>query len=182
MNIVIPDGQEEETAENFALGKLPALEERIFSENLGMLCQGEWQPRYLVLDATFASISLVGSDDILDKIPLVQFQFVPDLFLCANPPLLSQHEIEKVANTAIVDAELSDSAKYAAFNIHTLATGYNGGRTYCFRADQVDTKAVSSDRCNEWIEHIKRTAKLAHKRVAQRTFMQASKVGGISFP
>ena len=75
MNIVIPDG-EEEAAENFALGTLPAQEERIFSEHLGMLCQGEWQPRFLVLDAAFASISLVGSDDILDKIPLVQFQFV----------------------------------------------------------------------------------------------------------
>jgi hypothetical protein len=71
-NIVIPDG-EAEADEIFGLGKMPPPEGRILSENLGMLCQGEWQPRFLVLDSEFASISLVGSDDILDKVPLVPF-------------------------------------------------------------------------------------------------------------
>ena len=79
-NIVIPDG-ETEAEEIFGLGKLPPQESRILSENLGMLCQGEWQPRFLVLDPEFASISLVGSDDILDKIPLVLFHFKFDLIL-----------------------------------------------------------------------------------------------------
>lgn len=71
-NIVIPDGDAEEEEHMFALGKLPAQELRILSEDLGMLCQGEWQNRHLVLSADFAMISLVGSEDILDKVPLVK--------------------------------------------------------------------------------------------------------------
>ena len=72
-NIVITsDGDEDE---DFALGKLPAKEEHICSQALGMLCQGEWQPRLLVLSSEFAMICLVGSDDILDKVPLVRRGF-----------------------------------------------------------------------------------------------------------
>jgi hypothetical protein len=74
------------------------------------------------------------------------------------------------------DTVISGDDQWAAFNIHTLATGYNGGRTYCFRADQAATKEASSARCNEWIEQMKKISKDAHKRAAQRTFIQASKV------
>jgi hypothetical protein len=69
-NIVVSDG-EADGEEIFALGKLPAQEDTILSENFGMLCQGEWQNRQLVLNSDFAMISLVGSEDILDKVPLV---------------------------------------------------------------------------------------------------------------
>jgi hypothetical protein len=56
---------------DFAPGKLPEKELRVLCENLGMLCQGEWQPRQLTLTDDFMMICLVGSDDILDKVPLV---------------------------------------------------------------------------------------------------------------
>jgi hypothetical protein len=80
-NIVISDGEADE--EIFALGKLPAQADRIISENLGMLCQGEWQNRQLVLNSDFAMISLVGSEDILDKVPLVP----TDSFRCFKSSL-----------------------------------------------------------------------------------------------
>jgi hypothetical protein len=69
-NLMISDEVVDDDSD-FALGKLPAQEQRILSENLGMLCQGEWQPRQLTLTDDFIMICLVGSDDILDKVPLV---------------------------------------------------------------------------------------------------------------
>lgn len=71
-NILIPDGESDGDDESFALGKLPPEANRILSENLEMLCQGEWQKRFLVLNEEFAMISLIGSDTILDQVPLVR--------------------------------------------------------------------------------------------------------------
>ncbi len=69
-NLIISDEMGDDDSD-FALGKLPAQEERLLNENLGMLCQGDWQPRNLTLTDEFIMICLVGSDDILDKMPLV---------------------------------------------------------------------------------------------------------------
>ncbi len=69
-NLVISDDAVEDDSD-FALGKLPPQEKRVVSENLDMLCQGEWQPRQLTLTDDFMMICLAGSDDILDKVPLV---------------------------------------------------------------------------------------------------------------
>jgi hypothetical protein len=69
-NIVISDDMGEGDTD-FALGKLPPQENRLVCESLEMLCQGEWQPRQLTLTDEFIMICLVGSDDILDKVPLV---------------------------------------------------------------------------------------------------------------
>ena len=71
-NIVIPNGESGED-EGFALGKLPPQEHHILSQNLGMLCQGEWQSRSVVISTQFLMICLTQSDDILDKVPLVLF-------------------------------------------------------------------------------------------------------------
>ena len=68
-NIVITSGADDN--EDFAMGKLPPQAERIFSQNVGMLCQEEWQPRCIVLSSDFLMICLVGSEDILDRVPLV---------------------------------------------------------------------------------------------------------------
>ena len=70
-NIVISSGADEDCNDDFAMGKLPAQENRIHSEKVGMLCQEEWQPRFFVLSSDYLMICLVDSDDILDKVPLV---------------------------------------------------------------------------------------------------------------
>jgi hypothetical protein len=77
---------------------------------------------------------------------------------------------------AETDSELTADTKWAAFNIHTIATGYNGGRTYCFRADQVASTAASVERCNDWLAQLKLASKLANQRVARQTLIEASKV------
>ena len=59
------------------MGKLPVQQERLFEMKVGMLCQEEWQPRTLVLGSEYLMICLVGSEDILDKVPLV----LPLLFI-----------------------------------------------------------------------------------------------------
>ena len=74
-NIVITTDADED--EDFAMGKLPVQQERLFEMKVGMLCQEEWQPRTLVLGSEYLMICLVGSEDILDKVPLV----LPLLFI-----------------------------------------------------------------------------------------------------
>ena len=82
-----------------------------------------------------------------------------------------------MANTdADTDSELTAGQKWAAFNIHTIATGYNGGRTYCFRADQAASTAASVERCNDWLAQLKLASKIANQRVARQTLIEASKV------
>ena len=88
-----------------------------------------------------------------------------------------QHEIEQVANTVVpADDDLMNDTKWAAFNVHTIATGYNGGRTYCFRVDNASSSKASLDSCNTWVAHIKKQCELAIQRVAHNTFVQTSKV------
>jgi hypothetical protein len=77
---------------------------------------------------------------------------------------------------AETDSELTAEQKWAAFNIHTIATGYNGGRTYCFRADQAASTAASVERCNDWLAQLKLASKIANQRVARQTLIEASKV------
>jgi hypothetical protein len=82
-NLVLSDdGGDGDT--DFALGKLPPQELRILSESLDMLCQGEWQPRQLTITDDFLMICLTGSDDILDKVPLVCVVELRDVRKCTN--------------------------------------------------------------------------------------------------
>ena len=67
-------------------------------------------------------------------------------------------------------------SKLEAFNVHTIATGFNGGRTYCFRVEDASSSAASLESCNEWVAQIKKASKIAIQRVAHNTFIQTTKV------
>ena len=58
--------------DQLTLGQLPPEAERLKYEDVSKLCQGEWQPRILLLTANDLIISYPGKNQISDKIPLVR--------------------------------------------------------------------------------------------------------------
>ena len=56
---------------DLTLGILPPPEQRLKADQVMKLCQDEWRSRYLVLTAQELVLTLPGSEQISDKIPLV---------------------------------------------------------------------------------------------------------------
>ena len=57
--------------DELTLGQLPPEAERIKCDDVFKLCQGEWQPRILLMTANDLIIAYPGKNQISDKIPLV---------------------------------------------------------------------------------------------------------------
>jgi hypothetical protein len=140
----------------------PPKEDMIQDVVIGVLFNGCYEKRRVVLTKNHVIFSEIGQHDIVDFIPIADIFSVDDLDgITAGS---GEQENQSQANIASLETVAST---LSAFQIRTIPTGYNCGRKYCLQAD-------SDDQCEELIKLLDKLAVAARRRKEAKTAIQRS--------
>ena len=125
----------------------PPPEARIKDVEIGVLFNGSYELRRVVVTDEHVIFAEVNQEFIIDFIPLVDILSVDDL----DGVTTDTSVVEESQNLAYIASLETVASTLSAFQIRTVRTGYNCGRKYCLQA--------KSDRqCDELIKILKRQA------------------------
>ena len=143
----------------------PPPEERIKDVDIGVLFNGSYELRRVVITKAHVIFAEVNQESIIDFIPFVDIFSVDDLdgVTTETSVVEDSQSLAHIASLETVASTLS------AFQIRTIRTGYNCGRKYCLQA--------KSDRqCDELIKLLNsQAAAVATQRlIATKTVLERS--------
>jgi hypothetical protein len=130
----------------------PPLAIRLQDINIGVLFNGNYETRRVVITKEHTIFSEVDQEEIIDFIPLAEIHSVDDL-----DGVTAETPTEDSANLAGIASLETVASTESAFQIRTLRQGYNRGRKYCLQAK-------SDHQCEELIALISGLSKAAIRR------------------
>jgi hypothetical protein len=138
----------------------PSSEERVEDVEIGVLFNGSYETRRVVVTSHYLIFAEPEQEEIVDFIPFSDIYSVDDLDGVTEDSAKSDSQnLAHIASLETVASTLS------AFQIRTLREGYNCGRKYCLQA--------KSDRqCDYLIKLLNDQAAAAHRRLDKRSNMQ----------
>jgi hypothetical protein len=143
----------------------PSLEERINDIEMGVLFNGSYEMRRVVITNEYVIFAEVNQEDIIDFIPIADILSVDDLDGVTTETSVVE-ESQSLAHIASLETVAST---LSAFQIRTIRTGYNCGRKYCLQA-------TSDGQCDELIKLLNsRAAAAATQRwIETKTVLERS--------
>ena len=140
----------------------PSTQDMIKDVVVGVLFNGSYQKRRVVITNDYIIFSEVNQQEIVDFIPIADIFSVDDLDgITAESGVQENQSQANIASLETVASTLS------AFQIRTVPLGYNCGRKYCLQAN-------SDPQCEELIKLLDKLTIAARKRKEAKTALQRS--------
>ena len=141
----------------------PGTEERLEDLEIGVLFNGSYEIRRVVITNDYLIFAEPQQENIVDFIPFADVFSVDDLDgVTADSEPSESQSLAHIASLETVASTLS------AFQIRTFRGGYNCGRKYCLQA-------ASDHQCDHLIETLTKLARAARRKLDTRTSLQRAR-------